>query len=265
MSIKNTLLLCLLGCLLSNVAQAQFWFGPKIGFQRTTHSYQDESYSGDFVIDSDINYNIGMAMEYSTNGMFEIHSELVYMQVNNKVATKLGATVPAFSESSYKFLSAPLLMRAVFGNAPFNFYVNFGPRLTYWLGGSGSYFSDEFSDFSSEPRDYKIRFDEGTQALLSQGDLFFVPNANRLQYAFDVGAGMLLGINQTQRIMIDFRYSFGHSNMAFNRGTDLGQLFDYDENLEYTHQMVMFSVAYLFGYDVQAKKKGRSTSQIGNK
>jgi len=76
---------------------------------------------------------------------------------------------------------------------------------------------------------------------------------------------MLFGINQTQRIMLDLRYSFGHSNMAFNRGSDLGQLFAYDENLEYTHQMMMVSVAYLFGYDIQAKKKGKSTSRVNSK
>jgi len=133
MRIQNPIILCLLACLLSNGAMAQFWFGPKIGIQNTSHSYQDENYEEDFIVATDLNYNVGFALEYSTNGMFEIHTELVYMKVNNRVDTDPIFSVPAYSESSYNFLSAPLLMRAVFGTAPFNFYLNFVPRLTYWF------------------------------------------------------------------------------------------------------------------------------------
>ena len=258
---KKLILLSISIMFFAHCADAQFWFGPKVGVQRTNYKYRDDNHSNLYNVDVGLNYNVGVAIEYSTTGAFEIHTEIVYQRVSNKVTNKEFLD-PIVSESTYNYISAPLLMRAVFGTPPFNFYVNFGPRLSYWLGGSGSYFSDEFSDFSDDPRKYDIVFAEPTQNLVVQGDAFFIPRPNRLQYAFDFGGGLLLGINENQRVMIDVRYSFGHSNMAFNDGSDLGNLFNYDEDLEYAHRMMIFSVAYVFGYDIQAKKKGRSTRRI---
>lgn len=257
----KTTFLAIVILLCANVAFGQFWFGPKIGGQLTQYNFQDDTFEDRYKVETNINWNVGFAMEYAASTRYAIHTEINYFEVNNKF-TNLPGVDSAISESTYKFLTVPLMMRFMAGIAPVTFYLNVGPRLTYWLGGSGNILADELIENGlSEGLDYSIKFTEPTQDLISQGNFFFVPDPNRLQYGFDVGGGIYLDIGQTQKINLDFRYSFGHSNMGFNNTADLG-LIRYQEDIQYSHRIFRVSLSYLIGYDIQAQKKGKSTSRV---
>ena len=78
--------------------------------------------------------------------------------------------------------------------------------------------------------------------------------------------------------MVDFRYNWGHSNMAFNFdptiddiryvrtgiGSDVPEG-AYQENYEYTNNTISISLAYMFEYNTDFKRKGSSTSDESKK
>ena len=254
----------------SSIAQAQFWVGPRVGFQMTNYKYQDEinvmvkEDSLEYLAENSANFNVGLALEYTTEGRYSVHTELVYQRIENTVRNKPGNPILS-SKSTYNFLSVPVLMRINFGYLPFQFYVNGGPRLAYWLNGKGTIQADELVEFGIEDgRSYKVHFGQVSQDKVREGDFFFIPKSNRLQYAFELGAGATFELNEFFRGYFDIRYTFGHSNMGFNDQADFG-LIEYQENIQYSQNILQLSMGVLVGYDPNRKRKGASNSNVGRK
>lgn len=254
---------------ITNVAKCQFWVGPKIGGQITTHKYADDQYEDLYTVEKDFNMHFGLAFEYTTEGHFAAHVDLIYQKVTNTLKNNPDAVnvdnVPIINgvslEANYHYISTPILLKAVFGVSPFTYYVNFGPTVSYWLKGNGKYFEDELEEFLIEsPVSYDVVFgssiDESATAFTSRN----VQRPTRLQWGFTAGGGVQFDVNSNQRIQVDLRYTFGHSNMGFN--VEENNPF-FQQNVEFSNRMVVFSVAYLFGYDPSAKRKGASNSRLG--
>lgn len=252
---------------------SQFWFGPKIGGQIILPKYQVAAHTDSFRVSSKVNWHAGIAMDYSTEGAFEVHTELVYLRMNNRVQPKeLFPDQSLDNKTVNHFLTAPLMARVVFmKNSRFKVFVEAGPRLSYWLGGRGTIVSDETEENASvpgEPVDYDILFINEELDEINTGDFtdkLIVTKPNRLQYALDFGVGWLFDITPTQRVIIDTKISWAHSNMAFTDGTKFSNINEYREDTEYRSHMFMVSVAYMFGYNPALTAKGKSSSRVGNK
>ena len=244
-----------------NIANAQFWFGPKFGGQMVTHKYADKDYEKTVDVSSDFNFHAGLAFEYTTETNFAAHVDFLYQKVTNTIKN-LPDTSDLFVSTNYHFFTAPIMLKRVFGNGPVTFYVNFGPRISFWFKGDGKYYEDELQEFLiTEPVSFNVVFNtDEIDASATPFSKRNVPRPTRLQYAFDIGGGVQLDLASGQRLVLDFAYSFGHSNMGFN--VDDGFIF-YQSNLEFSNNMLRFSVAYMFGYDPTYKRKGASSSGLG--
>lgn len=268
---KKLLLLVLL--LVSFSSQAQFWFGPKIGGQIIVPQYQAESRRDSFKISNKVNWHAGIGMDYSTEGHFEVHTELMYMRVNNRTQAKdIFQDQTLDSKTVNHFLTAPLMARVVFmKNSRFKVFVEAGPRLSWWLGGKGTIISDETEENASEPGTpvkFNVQFVKEELEEINVGDYndkLIVTKPNRLQYALDFGVGWLFDITPSQRAIVDAKISWAHSNMAFNDGVAFSNINNYQEDLEYRSHMFVVSVAYMFGYNPALTTKGKSTSNVGGK
>lgn len=260
---KTFFLLLVLLFTINSIGYAQFWIGPRFGVNFTGYKYQNEVNarvridSLKYTVDNLVNFDFGIAFEYTTTGRYSVHTEIVYQKIKNRVKSKPGDML-LISESTYNFISVPLLVKINFEISSFQFYLNGGPRLSYWVNGKGKIQADELIEYGLENGfSYKVRFGHPSQNLISQGNFFFVPKSNRLQYAFEVGSGITYTLNENFRTYFDFRYTIGHSNMGFNDQADIG-LTDYQENIEYAHRILSLSVGVLVGYDPNRKKKGAS-------
>lgn len=247
---------------------AQFWFGPKIGGQVIFPKYTSSLRLDTFSVSSKVNWHAGIAMDYSTEGMFEVHTELVYVRLNNRTRNK--SLYPALLDSKTvnHFITAPIMARMMFlRRSRLKFFLETGPRLSWWLGGKGTLKGDFVTELGKESIDYTFIFSNQDVDLI-EGELgdFFVTKPNRLQYALDFGFGWLFDINPSQRVIADAKVSFGHSFMAFNDGNKFeGAGEEYMEDTEYTTNMIMLSIAYMFGYDPVLTTKGKSTSKVKTK
>ncbi|RJE75356.1 MULTISPECIES: outer membrane beta-barrel protein [Reichenbachiella] len=276
---KEKLVLVVWVMLCAVSAKAQFWVGPKVGGQLMTPRYHNEARLDSFNTSSKVNWHAGIAFDYSTKSNFEVHTELVYMRVNNRSRSTEAYETP-LSEGGYggqfvdsrtinHYISAPLMARLVFfKDSKIKLLAQLGPRLSYWLGGTGTLRTDEIYGFGDEEANYNVKFMDLTEEELANTDIpgkFIVSKPNRLQYALDFGFGAIFEFSPTSRAIVDLKYSFGHSFLAFNEGNVLSDAFIYEEDTEYHTNMLVLSVSYMYGYDVMLRRKGRSTSKVKTK
>lgn len=264
----------------SSISYGQYWFGPKVGVSYIDHVYQDRTYERDsFNVDPNINIQLGLAVSYSATDRYSVYGELVYERIGKTVRDKQTNGENEYANMTNHFLSAPIMLRVTLGKVPFHYFVNGGPRLSYWLGGKGVHDLIAFEEFppvadddgNPLPVEYKLTFNSDN----SSPDDFrtaYVSKPNRLQFGLTLGGGVYFDLASGSRLMIDFRYTWVHSNMATNTSEDTnlirgssGDLDFYRENLEYYHNIATVGVAYLFGYSSDLKRKGKSTSKESNK
>jgi len=261
---------------------AQYWIGPKVGYHYTLHDYQDEEYEDMYRISKDHNYEVGMVLTYTASDRYAVHTELYYERVGNRVQNK-GENFYVDSKSTNAYLSTPLLLRVSMGRSPVHWYVNGGPKISLWLGGKGELANSDFDEFELNKLnkdgyfEYKMAFDRSKAEGLDNG-VYYVNEANRFQYSLTIGGGFYLDLANGARLMFDARYNWGHSNMGFNvdpqepgRGTILvGNSTNiptsgYQENYEFSNNTMSFSIAYMFEYNTELKRKGSSTSAESQK
>ncbi len=239
--------------------QAQYWFGPKAGFLLTDHTYQSKTYEADsFKVALDYNFQVGAVLTYDASDRFSVHTELNFERYGKKLRS-FDTINYARTRLNYGFLTVPLVMRFNFGRAPFLFYVNGGTKLSYWLYGNGQIDAAGREEAEDPILDYTLVFSSNADF-----DKLHLERPNRLQYSLLFGGGAYFDMRNDARIMLDIRYNFGHSNMGFNGSPD----FDFEtyyENFEYRHNTLSISVGYMFEYNAQLRRKGRSTNSLSNK
>ena len=265
----------------SQMAFGQYWIGPKIGYHYTIHDYQDDNYRDDYNISANHNFELGVAITYTATNRYAVHGELYYEGIGNRVRNKSDFVVD--SKSNFYYLSAPILFRITMGHAPVHWYLNGGPKVSLWLGGRGQLANGDLSEFEPNKLDkdgyfnYRVGFKRSAAEGVTNG-VYYVNEANRIQYALTVGGGFYMDLANGARMMFDFRYNWGHSNMGFNlspqdqdgtfimagNNTNIPTA-GYLENYEYTNNTLSFSVAYMFEYNTDFKRKGSSTSSEAKK
>lgn len=272
-------LFLILTCLIAFNSYSQYWFGPKVGVSYIDHVYQESSYEKDsFNVPNNLNFQAGLAVSYSATGMYSVYGELLYERVGKSVTDKLTDGSLVQSKMTNHFISVPVMLRVSLGRLPFHYYINGGPRLGYWLGGngniktagSGEFLEAEFLDEDGNPLplEYSITFNNSkAQETDFSNKKAFVSRPNRLQFGLTAGAGIFLDVFGENRLQIDFRYTWVHSNMANNGPEDDTFLNGeaYRENFEYYNNIGTISIAYLVGYNSNLRRKGKSTNKDSNK
>lgn len=256
-------------------ADAQYWFGPKIGLNRIDHIYQSELYEKDsFEVNADYDFEIGAAFSYAATDLFAVYGELTYGRIQRTlkdVETDGGFIT---SKTTNHFIHAPIMLRVVFGSSYVKYYLNGGPRLSFWTGGSGSHYRESFEETRVDPEgnivplEFRYTFNS---AKRDPEDKAYVDKPERLQYGLTLGGGSYYDLLDGSRLMFDIRYTWVHSNMAINSEADelvYGTPLDsdyYRENYEYAHNILSVSIGYLWSYNTDLKRKGKSTSKVGKK
>lgn len=254
--------------------KGQYWFGPKFGISYIDHVYQESAYERDtFDIAKDLNFQIGGVFTYTATDRYAVYGEIMYEKINKRVKDQFtGGNIVNASMTNH-FLTVPIMLRVTLGTVPFHYYVNGGPRLSLWLAGKGEHDLEEFDEFppiadddgNPLPVPYKISF-RSSKATPDDPTSAFVDKPNRLQFGLTFGGGVYFDLATGGRLQVDLRMNWVHSNMGTNSSNDINLVREtYRENLEYFHVISSVSVAYLFGYNSQLRKKGKSTIKESNK
>lgn len=268
MKIKETkeavlIVVCLL--FFSNLSEAQYWFGPKVGGNYSSFIYQSAEFETDsFSISPTYNFELGGVFIYQATDMFSVQGEIFYERLRRDLENRNGISPDVVSNMTYHFISVPINFRVSFGNEPIHYYLSGGIKMKFWTGGNGFIQAGE-PEFGDEGSDIKkIVFRQSKSDVLN--GVYAVPDANIMQFGLSVGGGVYLDLRTNGRLLFDARYTFGHSNMGFNNNQDfvIG-VTGYSENFAHRANTISLSLAYLFQYDVKLQSKGMSTSKESNK
>ncbi len=255
----------------AQVAYSQYWFGPKVGFSYVDPIYQKDSFEDDlYDVDNDFDFNAGFALNYTATDVYSVYTEIVFERMDRNLRNKSTNNNVVVSHAVNSFITVPAMLRISLGSVPFHYYVNGGPKISYWLSSKGDLFLSSFEErvildpntgsaIEPGPAAYKVTFNPSRG---NNSDVLFLSQPNRLQFGLAVGAGAFFDLASGARLMLDFRYTFGHSNLGIDDPKDVGFVYDEDsyiESFEYTMNTAAISIGYLFGYSSELKRKGGST------
>jgi len=158
------------------MAQKQFTFGPKVGFDYTHYWGEDVNHGGR------LNYQVGMFMEYRFTDKFSVAPEIVFAAQGGKYDTNLmGAE---FKETDYvNYINVPVMMK--FYVVP-ELSIDFGPQVG-------------FNVYSKNTTEAKAGGESGKETT------------DVKDYTNDVDFGLGLGLtyNITNDVFVQGRYTMG--------------------------------------------------------
>jgi hypothetical protein len=224
---------------------AQYWFGPKVGINYTNAVYQDPAIEGElYDVANDFDFHFGLALNYTATDLYSVYTELIYEKTDRHLVNKPSNLASVTSNITNKFITIPVMLRVSLGRLPFHYYVNGGPKISYWLASKGDIYLPSFEEsvildpvtgaaIEPGPVNYKVTFNS---SKANGEDVYYMRDPNRLQFGLTGGAGAFFDLRTGARLMIDFRYTFGHSNLGFDTEADSFDYPDdfYVDSFEYT-------------------------------
>lgn len=236
------------------VEAQQLRVGPTVGAQLSRPHYDNTDFYNGFTPKRSLGFKAGGVVDVKASDYFALHTELVYSRVSKHIDGLDGYTV---NREQYNYLSMPLLLRGSLPLGELEVYVNAGPSVSYWLGGHTFLRHTELIEREIFELDHRIGF-HGETSEEYGGGMIYVSQPNRIQLSLDMGTGMMIPMGG-RYLMVDLRYSWGHTNMA-KPDTEYIDLFLYDDNLSFANHSFSVSLAYQIELDlVKLTRKGKTT------
>ncbi len=228
--------------------------GPKAAFNvyksRFNFSEDEQIYDQK----TKMGFQLGGAFDMQLKEMIHFYSELYYSRKGKRtIVTESSIT----NDAVYHFLELPILVRFNFNagkvsSGPLHWHFDVGPSISYWLGGKGNISSD------GPLYPYKIIF--GSPPESGGGfEEMYISQANRWQWGLMAGVGMDYPVTSGQLVYIDFRVSFGGSNLAEFDGEASFPVLGFSDSLDVRFLEFSLGAAYVFKVDWALTKKGKST------
>ena len=244
MKIKVTLHIILLVSLLTinfNKSLAQMSVGFKFGALAAKTSYGDKNYTDEFDLGISPGISIGSVYGFDVGKKFGLHTEL-NLSVKGSKTKRMGADHIKNKINNF-YLDLPLLLKLDAGGKTKNWFILFGPTISYWLAGKGHIRGSELDEYNVSQFDYTLYFNEDN-AIANDG--VYVPSSNRILYSLTFGIGHSIVTRQGQEFTIDLRYDMGHTHFSDSRESRLLDLATFQNNFQGNHQVLSLSVIYLF-------------------
>lgn len=241
----------------------QFRLGPAVGGSITRMHFPKGDDSDLYSSRLTTGYHGGLAANYWVNDRYSLHTEWLYLYRQKDVSYNKGS-VMVRDKASLHYLAIPVLYRVSFHSkikkSHQEWYLNAGPAVHYWLGGSGTLHSNEQSPYLEGGRmDYKVKFGAPGEF----GSTEYIEPANRWQIALYAGGGMIFDLGFGRHLWLDARTSLGAAKSYFSPSAkgDYG-LNLYEDNLQ--SSISSWSITAGFFQDVNffsVFKKGKSVKK----
>ncbi len=192
----------------------RLYFGPKAGLNMSSVTQAIYQYDDLHVTNSQF---LGLAGGFvgalEFNNGFGLQAEVLFSRKGSRL--DLNYDTIDFRQKGYRslalnYIEVPILLKQHFGGGGVRMYVNAGPYVSYWLGGSTRYKLDQFfpDDEINISEKEKLNFEDSWLPKANPIDA----KANRFDFglgfgggfAYDSGPGLLL---------IDLRYNIGYRDL----------------------------------------------------
>jgi opacity protein-like surface antigen len=262
------LLVCLLissKSMQAQVIEAGFKGGGVVSWVR----YDDTDFRKTVKVRPKPGYSFGPVLSFKVKDRYFLHTEYLF---TTKGRTNIGKIDKVLKDKvTYYFLEVPVLYNVFFkgrlqfrGNKQFKYYAGAGPIFSYWLGARGSVFSSEHRENNLPVQKYKVVF--GTRGEDFQKDSeVYIKSPSKMQLGFAIGGGILTEPTAKQRVMIDFRFEYGHSWIAKSEYEDFHFPVTYDPSVKARNMSLRLSAIFLLELNTNKKVRNKGKSNITRK
>jgi hypothetical protein len=202
-----------------------------------------------------INFPLKNKYEFQAEGAFSKKGRIIKSQENTWTNT-----------ASYNMIDLSMCLRKSFTfyikeDLPADWFFNIGPEITYILNGKGNI-------MVGGPRyQYDILFNPQD----STNDYHYMSyfHANRWLFGLGVGVGFKFPIRANQHLIAELRFVSGHTYLG-KKGTGLPttnpdqgysyiNILTFEDTLKTNIKSFSITVAYVFDFDIQKGRMGKST------
>lgn len=189
-------------------AMAQVQIGPKVGmnlYKINGGEKVEEGTSEPFAI----GFNLGVGASFSISDNFAIAPELIYTQKGGSAKQERGEDFIKYTRRN-NYVEIPVLTRATFGNTVKG-YVNAGPSVGYWVGGSLRSKVKVNGEVESEST--KFKFVSKDDEIGSNEVPILKDRANRVELGAALGGGVMFDTSAGD-VLLDIRYQAGLTSLV---------------------------------------------------
>lgn len=259
-------------CLMQQPAASQILVGPVAGAQLGWIQFEDADTRALYRSQPKIGFQGGASVQIKMQKRFFLESSLLYVRRGKNLKSNLDGLFQ--NKATYHYIDLPILFtkefRVRFGKSRFyNWYIGAGPNVSYWLGGKGVLNASDLEENLINPPAYNLPYTvtfEDSPAEIPLGNMN-VSNPNRIQLGLNFSWGVVFEPNKFNKMMFTTRYLLGHSFYSPDEDGKfwLDGLLFYDDDMQVRNHMLSMSLFYFFDLKLDARNKGKSTSDLTNK
>jgi len=218
---------------------AQLFFGLKAGANATNISFESDVYKKFYDTNYKPGFTAGAVFLIENKEKYGLYTEFLYSVKGKSIDSH--ANDYETNNAYYHYLDFPIMFRIKFKQPKFNWFLQLGPELSYWLGGKGAFEVYEPDRDVYTSYEYTVNFGEQKNT----SDYLNVEEANRMQLGLAIGGGVTWDLKNGNYISLDLRYTFGHTYMGAFEGGSIPNIGLVD-NLEHTNNVASISAVYYF-------------------
>jgi hypothetical protein len=200
-------------------------------------------------------FSLGGLISFPLKNKYSFVTEAGFSQQGRSVKfTNIGTH---YNISTYYFADLSMALRRTFRlkikeNVATNWFLNIGPNINYWLSGNGRIETD-----NGITQKYTIVFDK-TPGI--EYNKMYMNNVNRWLFGLNVGAGFTATTRKNQKIVTEFRVTWGQTYLGKSNSASLNlPVFQTEQqSMKFNLKVINVSVAYIFDKDLRKAKKGKS-------
>lgn len=223
----------------SNKGMTQTFFGFKGGANVTNISFDSETYKKFYDTKFTPGFSAGAVFLIENKEKYGLYTEFLYSMKGKSVVSH--ANDYETNNATYQYLEFPVLFRVKFKQQKFDWFLQLGPEINYWLGGKGAFEVYEPDRDVISTYEYTVNLGEQKNS----SDYLNVEDANRIQLGLALGGGLIWDLKNGNYISFDARYTFGHTYMGGYETASIPNIGLVD-NLEYTNNVASISAVYYF-------------------
>ncbi|MDH4092015.1 MAG: PorT family protein [Cyclobacteriaceae bacterium] len=240
--------------------------GIKAGPQLSWVTVDDPKYNAVGKVHPIPGFHAGAVLAFKVKDRYFLNTEYIYSQKGKNVTGKIDPNLN--DKVIYRHIDVPILFSMYFKGKflktrEFKWYINAGPNISYWLGGNGVIEAGDLIENGIPALKYKIAF--GTRPDHNDPDILYIKDAKRLQFGMNVGGGILLEPGGNQKVLIDFRYEIGHTQIGNAGSSQFLIPSDYQDNMKGRNKGIRLSLIYLYEFSSDPKERNKGKSTINKK
>lgn len=235
-------------------AQKLVW-GIKGGSTLSLTTFMDADDKSEFSSENKFGFAAIGLINYPLKNNYSIQSEIGVSQRGRKIKFNSDSSL---NNASYQFLDFGFLARKSLPvqwqeHIPGHWFLNVGPRLSYWLSGKGNV-------TGAESFDYKVVLGPLSKVPLIEPDKMYLKEVNRWMVGFDIGVGIDAPIRKTHDVTFELRFSQGFTRYG-NKNSAYTSQPGFRDSLKATEKIISLLIGYTIEYDFKEARKGKSTKQ----